>query len=578
MTKSDESATFFFDILKYAYPVLIKYLWTKDFETLMATPLARADSDDIYRCRVFLCSCRIVGQTEYILDMEKCGYVSVCSKNGICVIKCLQNNCWIEYFDSRWADFYENLLFSLMQNDKRITALQERWPIIKEEMRPLCFVWLKEFIGYNSTMNIESYFNDVAYYDAIHSTEWDYFPEQSKFNRVAYGNFTDTIIDLSGYAAKHIRFTELLQSSHPELLAENLFYNIRMEDETLRLIRENRECSEQDAYTILSCISLSSDNSELYNYGQVNCAPLIKISRNQYLHSVAGSLFHPFSFLLSSLQQRFLNDFSRNINSRETIFRKQLYEIVGNSFTCINHNIVIKHGGKVVTDIDAAMVDKISGEIALFQLKWQNQTVDSIRSLHSKAQNYVTHRLADRAGLTCQHIFDLGICEGQPGFAPHLLPNVIHAANHAEFKAVCRIGHGDSVVDAHEVHRPAAQVHEEHGRFVLQKPHFGHKGGVALREDSNFLDGNAVLHALEFEIHGLVAPQQILFELGFVASETRQRQPRRNPHRTFGRQAALQDFFCNRCQRQQVVVVVYGFVPLDRLPPGATNKKAPAKL
>ena len=388
MTKSDESATFFFDILKYAYPVLIKYLWTKDFETLMATPLARADSDDIYRCRVFLCSCRIVGQTEYILDMEKCGYVSVCSKNGICVIKCLQNNCWIEYFDSRWADFYENLLFSLMQNDKRITALQERWPIIKEEMRPLCFVWLKEFIGYNSTMNIESYFNEVAYYDAIHSTEWDYFPEQSKFNRVAYGNFTDTIIDLSGYAAKHIRFTELLQSSHPELLAENLFYNIRMEDETLRLIRENRECSEQDAYTILSCISLSSDNSELYNYGQVNCAPLIKISRNQYLHSVAGSLFHPFSFLLSSLQQRFLNDFSRNINSRETIFRKQLYEIVGNSFTCINHNIVIKHGGKVVTDIDAAMVDKISGEIALFQLKWQNQTVDSIRSLHSKAQNY----------------------------------------------------------------------------------------------------------------------------------------------------------------------------------------------
>ena len=69
MTKSDQSATLFFDILKYAYPVLIKYLWTKDFETLIATPLARADSDEIYRCRVFLCSCKIVGQTEYILDM-----------------------------------------------------------------------------------------------------------------------------------------------------------------------------------------------------------------------------------------------------------------------------------------------------------------------------------------------------------------------------------------------------------------------------------------------------------------------------------------------------------------------------
>ena len=109
MTKSDESAIFFLDILKYAYPVLIKFLWTKDFETLIATPLAHADANEIYRCRVFLCSCRIVGQTEYILDMEKCGLVSVSSKDDVCTIKYLQKNCWIEYLESRYTDFYENL-------------------------------------------------------------------------------------------------------------------------------------------------------------------------------------------------------------------------------------------------------------------------------------------------------------------------------------------------------------------------------------------------------------------------------------------------------------------------------------
>ena len=388
MAKNDESASFFFRILKYAYPVLIKYLWTKDFETLIATPLAYADSDVIYQCRTFLCNCAIVGQAEHVLDMEKCGYVSIQSNNDTCTIKYLQNNCWDEYYDSKWTNFYENLIFSSMQKDKHIVALKEKWPTIQEEMRPLCFVWMKEFMGYNTTIEIETYFNDVAYYDSVHSTEWDYFPEQSIFNKVAYVNFTDSIIDLFGYAAKHVRFAELLHSSHPELIAENLFYNIRMEDETLQLIQENQGCSKQDAYIILSCISLSADNSELYNHGQINCAPLIKISRNQYLHSVAGSLFHPFSFLLSSLQQKYPNDFSRNINSRETIFRNQLYEMVGNSFTCIRHNIVIKDGDKTVTDIDAAMVDQISGETALFQLKWQNQTEDSIRSLHSKAKNY----------------------------------------------------------------------------------------------------------------------------------------------------------------------------------------------
>lgn len=123
MTKSDKSAAFFFDILKYAYPVLIKYLWTKDFETLIATPLARADSDEIYRCRVFLCNCKIVGQTKYILDMERYGYASVRFKNDTCIIKYLQNNCWVEYFDSKCTDFYENLIFSLMQKDERLSLI-----------------------------------------------------------------------------------------------------------------------------------------------------------------------------------------------------------------------------------------------------------------------------------------------------------------------------------------------------------------------------------------------------------------------------------------------------------------------
>ena len=99
-----------------------------------------------------------------------------------------------------------------------------------------------------------------------------------------------------------------------------------------------------------------------------------------------------------------------------------------------------------------------------------------------------------------------------------------------------------------------------------------------LGEDGNFLNRDAVLHALELVVHRLLAPQQILSELGFVAPKTGQRQTRRNAHRTFGRQTALLNFFGNRRQRQQVIIVVRRLVPLDRLPPGATNKKAPAKL
>ena len=52
--------------------------------------------------------------------------------------------------------------------------------------------------------------------------------------------------------------------------------------------------------------------------------------------------------------------------------------------------------------------------------------------------------------------------EGVEGFAPHLLPDVIYAADHAELQAVRSVSRRDGVVDAHKVHCPAAQIHEEH--------------------------------------------------------------------------------------------------------------------
>ena len=76
-------------------------------------------------------------------------------------------------------------------------------------------------------------------------------------------------------------------------------------------------------------------------------------------------------------------------------------------------------------------------------------------------------------------------------------------------------------------------------------------------------------------MHRLPGVEQVIPEPRLVASETGQRQPRRNPHRTFGRQTSLLNFFGNGSQRQQIVVIVRSLILLDGLPPGATNKKAP---
>ena len=66
-------------------------------------------------------------------------------------------------------------------------------------------------------------------------------------------------------------------------------------------------------------------------------------------------------------------------------------------------------------------------------------------------------------------------------------------------------------------------------------------------------------------------------ELGHITAIAGQGQPRCDGHATLAERAAGFEFFGDGGQRQQVVVVVGSFVPLDGLPPAAANKKTPAE-
>jgi hypothetical protein len=53
----------------------------------------------------------------------------------------------------------------------------------------------------------------------------------------------------------------------------------------------------------------------------------------------------------------------------------------------VSGNINLRDGHNVLTDIDAAVLDTLTSEIALFQLKWQDYFTNDVRELRSKAYN-----------------------------------------------------------------------------------------------------------------------------------------------------------------------------------------------
>ena len=141
-----------------------------------------------------------------------------------------------------------------------------------------------------------------------------------------------------------------------------------------------------------------------------------------------------------------------------------------------------------------------------------------------------------------------------------------------------RFRYRQGVVDPHQIHRPAADVHEQQRRFVGQQVRLSHQGGKALGKQLHICYGDAVLHTLVAELDRLGRTEQVVAKLRLVPAIAGQRQPRRDPHRTLGGCASAADFLRQCSHRQQVVVVVDGFVALDRLPSGSANKKTPAGL
>ncbi len=61
----------------------------------------------------------------------------------------------------------------------------------------------------------------------------------------------------------------------------------------------------------------------------------------------------------------------------------------GDRFQCIATQTKLRSGRRVVTDIDAAILDYVTGELVLFQLKWQDFDSSNLRIQRSKAKNFV---------------------------------------------------------------------------------------------------------------------------------------------------------------------------------------------
>ena len=386
-TDNKETIAFYTDILRYGYPVFISVLYDPEFENLIGIPAPAMDCERVKFCRSLLYAFKTVGWVNFLLENERLGNLKISHFLNHTRIKFSKKYHWNEFLEKEYIEYYSKIIVTAQSESYAI--LEQKRPAVLERMKSHVFIFLNDFIGYRTDYETEIYFYDHARLDLQQETEWDMFSDDCIFNGIPYRIFVDNVADFSGYAIKHINYCALLLTEHPHLLMENLMYNASESDNLLSLISESRSITQSEAEMLLRNISLHSGNAGLYASDFLPPPPFIKICSQLYLRSISGSLWHPFPFLLENLHQNYPKDWNQNTNLREALFKEQLYDMFS-GFKCIKHNVQITDGKRVITDIDAAIIDQKSGEIALFQLKWQNLTDFSSKSLASKSKNYDT--------------------------------------------------------------------------------------------------------------------------------------------------------------------------------------------
>lgn len=94
---------------------------------------------------------------------------------------------------------------------------------------------------------------------------------------------------------------------------------------------------------------------------------------------------------------------------RENWMREHLYAMFrGRRYICFPGNLKLRRGSAVLTDIDAAIYDRLTGDVGIFQLKWQDYSTNDVRQLRSKAAN-LSAELTDWSGKILSWIEENGV-------------------------------------------------------------------------------------------------------------------------------------------------------------------------
>lgn len=320
-----------------------------------------------------------------------------------------------------------------MLSEDRDTSLSARkrkyWNKLHARMKKYVQPSDDWFIRYDNDWEIIKAYRENARLFAHSFPEGEAFPDATLIGDRTFGDWKEACNQALGRILTHIDFATFLHIKKPSIALDNVLTIFIRRDDAEEVWKEAGLPPSQIGATMRA---LTLEHEDLDGWEQAFEVPTvfyIGMGKNFLLLPCFGALLNPYFALFRHLRDRYRVDWDRAVDSREAVFRANLGALFSQSrFLVPEHGFKLRReSGSVITDIDALIFDRETGDIALVQLKWHDVFGFSLKERESrrknieKANEWVKRVVSWVDGRSSQEVAAaLGI-EGPPSYRPPIL-------------------------------------------------------------------------------------------------------------------------------------------------------------
>ncbi|WP_119392813.1 hypothetical protein [Taklimakanibacter lacteus] len=245
------------------------------------------------------------------------------------------------------------------------------------------------FISYEGHQDLREVYRQRAMIEVLGCVEAEALPHEAMIGGRPFAEWRAICVASLERVFNHVAYASRLMTRFPALSIRNLL--------TVPVLQEDAravwiEAGDRPGYAkdTISHLALDAQSIGPWQHHHEIPAPFyIDVGDGWFLLPLFGGLLNPVCGLVRTLRLRHMRDWDKAVDGREAYFRNDLRKHFGEPrFHVPDHGMTLRRNdGSHITDVDAAILDRETGSLALVQLKWPDIYGMSPRERESRRLN-----------------------------------------------------------------------------------------------------------------------------------------------------------------------------------------------